>query len=117
MESKYTPLLRRLLLELGRRLAITGSISGAEDIFWLEEGEAQAAAEALDQGQSFPPMQENIAHRKAVWNTERRVTPPTMLPVGSRFMGIDVGAFGARTEGQEGAILKGAGAFPGQITG
>ncbi len=111
------PRLRRMLLELGRRLVEAESISSKEDIFWLEESEAQMAAEALDQGKPLPAMQPVIAQRKGVWNAEKRVTPPTMLPVGSRFMGMDVGAFGARTEGQEGDTIKGAGAFPGQITG
>ncbi len=110
------PLLRRLLLELGRRLVLAGSIAGEEDIFWLEENETQQSAALLDQGQAIPMMQDVIAHRKAVWNAEKRVTPPSMLPVGSRLMGIDVGALSARTEGQTGDTIKGTGAFPGSVT-
>jgi pyruvate,water dikinase len=111
------PLLRRLLLELGRRLVLAGSIASDEDIFWLEEEDAQQAAALLDQDRSTPAMQEVIARRKAVWNAEKRVTPPSMLPVGSRLMGIDVGALSARTEGQSGDTIKGTGAFPGSVTG
>ena len=76
-------LLRKMLLEVGRRLVEGRSISSQEDIFWLEEAEAQAAAEALDQVQPLHAMQPAISQRKAVWNAEKHVAPPTMLPVGS----------------------------------
>ena len=41
------PLLRRLLLELGRRLTEAGAIAQSDDIFWLEEAEVSVAAPAL----------------------------------------------------------------------
>ncbi len=111
------PLLRKLLLELGRRLVEADAFSRPDDIFWLTQEEAQSAAAALDRGETVAPMNAEIAQRKALWNAEKRIVPPTMLPENSTFFGIDVGNFGARTAGQEGDTIKGAGAFPGRVTG
>jgi rifampicin phosphotransferase len=111
------PLLRSLLLELGGRLARSGAIAQAADVFWLEDQEIRATLPDLERGSTLPAMGEVIAQRKALWNAEKRVTPPTTLPIGSRFMGLDIGGFGARTEGQEGDTLKGIGAFPGRVSG
>lgn len=112
------PLLRRLLLEFGRRLAAAGMIHERQDVFWLLEGEAQSAAEELDSGAvQLPPAEEAVAQRKRIWKAEKRVTPPTLLPEASRFLGLDVGSFGARTSGQAGDTIKGTGAYPGRVTG
>lgn len=112
------PLLRRLLLEFGRRLAGAGMIHERQDVFWLLEGEAQSAAEELDSGAvQLPPAEEAVAQRKRIWKAEKRVTPPTLLPEASRFLGLDVGSFGARTSGQAGDTIKGTGAYPGRVTG
>jgi pyruvate,water dikinase len=111
------PLLRKLLLELGRRLVQAGTVERAEDVFWLREEEVRSAIAGLDQGTALPSQAQMVAQRKALWKAEKRVTPPAMLPIGSRLMGLDVGNFGARTEGQEGDTIKGAGAFPGSVTG
>ena len=51
------PLLRRLLLELGRRLVDAGAIAQRNDIFWLEKDEAaQAAAGSMAAKGDFPVL-------------------------------------------------------------
>jgi rifampicin phosphotransferase len=44
------PVLRRLLLEMGRRLVVAGGIADRQDVFWLTLDEIAAAAQALDAG-------------------------------------------------------------------
>jgi pyruvate,water dikinase len=114
------PLLRRMLHELGRRMAATGSIAGREDVFWLTLAEAEAAARSLDANQSTPDYRPAVAQRRARWERERTVTPPVALPIdgGARFMGIDWSNWmPARTDQAAGETIKGQGASPGQVTG
>ena len=45
------PVLRRLLLELGRRLVASGLLTHADDVFWLSLDEASAACALLDRAE------------------------------------------------------------------
>jgi phosphohistidine swiveling domain-containing protein len=111
------PLLRQMLLELGRRLVQAGVIEQAADIFWLYETEVIQAATALDKDEPVSRLAECIPQRKAVWRAERRVPPPPGLPVGQKFFGMDLEKIGpARVSDQTGDILKGAGTSSGRVT-
>ncbi len=111
------PLLRQMLLELGRRLFQAGAIEQAADIFWLYETEVVQAARDLDRGEPVSRLAEGIPQRKAVWRAERRVPPPPGLPVGQKFFGMDLEKIGpARVSGQTGDVLKGAGTSSGRVT-
>ncbi len=111
------PLLRQMLLELSRRLVQAGAIEQAADIFWLYEAEIVQAATALDKGEPVSRLAECIPQRKAVWRAERRVPPPPGLPVGQKFLGMDLEKIGpARVSDQTGDILKGASTSSGRVT-
>ena len=112
------PLLRQMLLELGRRLVQAGAIEQADDIFWLVQAEAGQASAALDKGESVGSLADAVRQRKAVWRAEKRVTPPQVLPPRSKWMGIDLNKLGpARGGDQAGDTIKGAGTSPGRVTG
>jgi phosphohistidine swiveling domain-containing protein len=111
------PLLRQMLLELGRRLVQASAIEQAADIFWLREPEIVQAAAALDKGEPVSRLAELVPQRKAVWRAERRVPPPPSLPVGQKFFGMDLEKIGpARVNDQTGDVLKGAGTSSGSVT-
>ena len=111
------PLLRQMLLELSRRLVQAGAIEQAADIFWLRETEVVQAATALDKGEPVSRLAESIPQRKAVWRAERRVPPPPSLPIGQKFLGMDIEKIGpARVSDQTGDVLKGAGTSSGRVT-
>jgi pyruvate,water dikinase len=111
------PLLRRMLAELGRRFAEAGAIADADDIYWLERGEVEGGAAALDGGEPPVSLAARVEERKAIWQAERRATPPQQLPTKGRVMGIKTDAFMALSaEEQIGDVLKGVAASPGQIT-
>ncbi len=67
------PQLRRMLLELGRRLVDRGAIRRPEDVFWLHR------AEIAD---PTPGLVDQVERRKEIWRGQRRATPPQLLPKG-----------------------------------
>jgi pyruvate,water dikinase len=106
--------------ELGNRLVRTGAIGRADDVFWLTEGELQAASEALDQGGAAGDHQALVAERRARWRAQRLLTPPVALPLrgGTTVLGVDWGGFmPARIEQAGGNVIRGTGASPGHVTG
>jgi len=47
------PLVRQMLLELGRRFTLARAVAQADDRFWLTQGEVEQTAAALDRGHEF----------------------------------------------------------------
>src|SRR5581483_149739 len=114
------PLLRRMLREVGRRLVAADSLAKHEEVFWLKVDEAEAAARVLDANQAVPDYRSVVADRRVVWERERKVTPPMMLPIksGARFLGIDFsGLMPARTDQAVGDTIKGQAGSPGRVAG
>jgi pyruvate,water dikinase len=112
------PVLRQLLLELGRRFAKAGAIPQAADIFWLETGEVAAAVTALERGESLKDYAGPIRERKSLWERRKRLTPPAQLPPGKKYLGLNVeGILAVGESTQAGSTIKGVGASPGQVRG
>ncbi len=112
------PLLRRLLLELGRRLMEAGAIATPDDIFWLEDDEVKKLAAALDRGLTqLPAHGAQVAERKMEWRGRKRVAPPIMLPRKTALERYGFGAFmPAASEEQSGPVIKGTGVGQGSVT-
>jgi pyruvate,water dikinase len=111
------PLLRRMLCELGSRLAREGMLSKAGDVFWLEESELESATAAVDRGEGLPDLREPVRRRIEQWTSRRVIVPPPSLPPSSKFMGINVDIFLAAEESNQGKnVLKGIGTSPGVVT-
>ena len=102
------PQLRRMLREVGRRLAAADVIDGWDDVFWLRRSEILA--------EPATPLTDLVDERRALWRGERQVTPPQVLPEGSWWEK----AFGrwlpATSVEQTGAVLRGTAASAGQVT-
>ncbi|HMD90932.1 MAG TPA: PEP/pyruvate-binding domain-containing protein [Anaerolineaceae bacterium] len=110
------PLLRQMLRELGRRLVRAAMFEQPEDVFWLLEQELDQAAKALDQGQPVEPIQEAIRQRKAAWRAKQQITPPMVLPQGSKYLGIDIEKMTPMGLNAENNIINGFGASQGKVT-
>ncbi len=112
------PLVRRMLMELGRRLTAAGVISRPEDVFWLTQSELVDLTGALDGGASqLASRSPVIEERRARIQMESRFTPPPTLPQKVTLAGLDLGRWmPARAEQQTGNTIKGLGASPGQVT-
>jgi len=77
------PQLRRLLRELGLRLAAGGAIVHPDDIYWLEAQEADALAAALEKKDPLTSHASSVETRKADWKRARMAVPPTVMPENS----------------------------------
>ena len=98
-----------LLAELGSRLAGGGGISAPDDIYWLEAGEVQDMAAALEEGRRPENHATAVSERKSKWQALRKIVPPNVLPRNrllARF---------APRDDQQGDVLKGTGASAGKV--
>jgi phosphohistidine swiveling domain-containing protein len=100
------PQVRRMLLEIGRRLQQAGVISQPDDVFWLHRTE-------IDEGSGS--LADQVELRKQLWRGQLRATPPQLLPKGAwgdmfrRWMP-------AASEEQTGDVIKGIAGSAGTIT-
>ncbi len=114
------PVLRRMLREVGQRLAAARAFDTPDDVFWLTLDELEAAATALDAGHPPASAHAVIAERRATWERQRALTPPVALPPesGARFLGINFSSMmPARASQPAGDVLRGIAASPGRVTG
>jgi pyruvate,water dikinase len=113
------PTLRRLALELGRRLAESGSLLSAEDIFFLETSEIREGISARDSGQANPNLA-NLAHgRRELREARKRLHPPPVVPPDYKVrMGpFDMSAFETqRRNVPEDTTLRGFAVSPGRVS-
>jgi pyruvate,water dikinase len=76
--TRLTVLVRRGVLELGRRLADSGVLSEARDIFFAHEDQVTAALEA-DSGPGWRVFADQVAEQKAAFEKDRDETPEWVL--------------------------------------
>ena len=113
------PALRRLALELGRRLADAGSLDAADDVFFLESGELAAAIAARAEGASHPDLAGSARERRALREARKRLEPPDSVPPDGRlkFGPFDMSALNPKPPSvSAGPVLVGAAVGPGRVT-
>jgi rifampicin phosphotransferase len=109
------PVMRRMLLELGRRLVEDGAIEQPSDVFWLRRDEVEDMAASLDAGETrVGGRADAVEERKMLWRGQRLVTPPQILPKDTWFKVFE-SMMPARSEDQTGDTLKGVAASGGQV--
>jgi phosphohistidine swiveling domain-containing protein len=119
------PLLRQMLLELGRRLVASGVIAEPADVFWLrfqevrtavEFGLAAPGAHAAITGADRPVRAAAVEERRMLWRGQARAAAPQMLPE-RRWMEKAFGSMmPAASQRQHGDVIKGVGASSGRVT-
>jgi phosphohistidine swiveling domain-containing protein len=107
------PLMRRMLLELGRRLVASGVIERPEDVFWLHHPEIRDWI--ADPQRVADGLTAEVKQRKEIWRGQRRATPPQILPK-AHWLRLFSSMMPAASEEQTGAVIKGTGASAGQVT-
>jgi rifampicin phosphotransferase len=113
------PALRRLVLELGRRLVEAGSLSAPDDAFYLETGELQAASEVRAAGQDRPDLAKLGRERRDLREARKRLQPPAAVPPTARMKWGPVDISFAETQKRnvdEGPTLRGFSVSPGRVT-
>jgi phosphohistidine swiveling domain-containing protein len=111
------PKLRELLRELGRRFVEAGVIQVDDDIFWLEKDEISACVAKLEKGQALDNLSRHVKERKKFNQRVGQITPPPMMPMKKRVMGMKVDTFIAQGGEDQGSnILKGVPTSAGKVT-
>ena len=113
------PALRRLALELGRRLADAGSLDAPGHVFYLESAELASAIAARAAGTSRPDLAGLARQRLILREARKRLEPPVVVPPGGRmkFGPVDMGAFEPKARSAStGPRLEGFAVSPGQVT-
>jgi pyruvate,water dikinase len=105
------PQIRRMLGELGRRLAAGNAIACADDIYWLEANEAEAQAALLEKGDALQNFEADVQTRKAECEAMKRIMPPNTLPA-KTFLA----KFYANEGQAAGHTIKGFAASAGKVT-
>jgi rifampicin phosphotransferase len=113
------PALRRLALELGRRLAEAGSLHVADDVFFLQTAELHAASKARAIGQSRPDLARLARDRHELREARRRLHPPAAVPPAARWKFGPIDISFAETQKRNvatGPTLSGFAVSPGRVT-
>lgn len=113
------PTLRRLALELGRRLTEAGSLDAPDDVFYLKSAELTDASVARSDGQGRPELAQLARERRELREARKRLDPPVVVPPGGRlkFGPFDLAMFEPQPRSvSEGPILNGFAVSPGRVT-
>ncbi|MDH3643388.1 MAG: PEP-utilizing enzyme [Gammaproteobacteria bacterium] len=79
------PTLRRLALELGRRLVEAGTLSAADGVFYLDSGELVQANAARREGRARPDLLTRADERRTLRKARMELHPPGRVPEDLRF--------------------------------
>ena len=106
------PTLRRLALELGRRLVEAGTLTRPDDLFYLWKAELEEAMAARQAGQALPELKERVAEQRELQQARMRLVPPDVVPPEE---GWGPG-YGKTANDADSDILNGNACSPGQTT-
>ena len=113
------PALRRLALELGRRMVAGGSLAMPEGVFYLQTAELQAASAARAAGQARPELATLANERRDLREARKRLQPPAAVPPSAKWKFGPIDISFAETQKRnvtEGPTLRGFSVSPGRVT-
>jgi pyruvate,water dikinase len=112
------PTARKMFLELGERMAKQGVFDKKDDIFYLKKDEVNRVAKSMDAGKKVSNMQDRIEDRKKLWQWQRSMTPPPLLPKKAKMLGISLDYyFPKHDEAIKDNTIKGLGVSKGIVSG
>ena len=83
------PLIRRSLLELGRRMVGAGVVQEADQVFFLEQDEVVGALAALDRSERVGSLADVAVGRRHTWEYQRTLGAPDRIPLDQKKTGMD----------------------------
>ena len=111
------PILRSMLHELGNRFVKAGATQQADDIYWLEKNEVEDCIHKLERGNQLDTLSARVEERKVFNKKVRQETPPPMMPMKKKYMGIDTSVWLAESErNRTSNTLKGVPTSAGKVT-
>ena len=105
---KLLTAMRKLLIELGKKLADKGVLENADDIFFLRQEEIAPVVNGKEQFD----IRRIIAARRAEYDKNSSVTPPDVV-----FGQFDPDNYVPDTQDEQTEVLNGLGVSPGRATG
>jgi phosphohistidine swiveling domain-containing protein len=111
------PTLRRLALELGRRLTERGSLLAEGDVFFLDTSEIEAAIAARTGVR--PDLARLARERRELRESRKRLHPPPVVPPDHkpRLGPFDMSAWETQRRNEpDGAVLRGFAVSPGRVS-
>ncbi len=105
---KLLTTMRKLLIELGKRLADKGVLENADDIFFLRQEEISPVVN----GKANFDIRQVVAARRAEYDKNSSVTPPDAV-----FGRFDPENYVPDAEDEQTGVLNGLGVSPGRATG
>jgi rifampicin phosphotransferase len=113
------PTLRKLALELGRRLAEVGTLQAAADVFYLETNEITEALTLRQRGNPDREPARRAMLRCQLRDARKKLHPPPMVPEGRFKIGpFDLSVFETQKRNRNDSnILSGFAVSPGKVTG
>ena len=109
------PLLRRVVLELGRRIAEAGVLEAPEQVFFVEKEELDGVLGALGRGEPVSMLHDVAEGREHTWEEHRKLAAPASIPEDNAKEGMDATA--ELIQDAEGTRIIGQSASPGRGQG
>lgn len=106
------PILRRLALELGRRLVEADTLQMPDDLFYLRRVQLEDAIAACREGKSMPALKDSALAQRELRAARMRLVPPDAVPPEE---GQGPG-WGKVANNADSNILNGNACSPGQVT-
>jgi pyruvate,water dikinase len=112
------PALRRLALELGRRLAEAGCLESSDDVFYLRSDELREAIVSRVAGETRDDLKQLARERRSLRTARMSLQPPATVPIDFRYKigPISMAAFEPKKNIALGNTLEGFAVSPGRVT-
>ena len=113
------PTLRKLVLEMGRRLVAVGTLRTPDDIFYLNSEEILEACSSRLQGIAIDDLGRKATQRRELREARKKLHPPPMVPEGRFKIGpFDLSFIETQKRNKDDSnTLKGFAVSPGKVTG
>ena len=114
-------LLRPFALELGHRLTKVGTLSSADDVFYLTSDELQQAVDSMGKGESVPKLKDQATEQRELREWRKRLQQPAAIPEENQLswaVGKDKKSFDTiKINESDAATISGFAVSPGTVTG
>ena len=111
------PVVRRFILELGKRLVRAGILDKASDVFFTTQAELKEMFSAAPPNIHSAELKPNVQLRRDRWKEQLRLKPPVLIPSLFRIFGFCMSRFmPEHARAGTGSQIRGTPVSPGRIT-
>jgi len=111
------PVVRRFILELGKRLVRAGSLDEESDVFFTTQAELKEMFSAATPNIHAAELKRNVQLRRERWKEQLRLKPPVLIPSLFRIFGFRMSRFmPEHARAGTGSQIRGTPVSPGRVT-